>query len=128
MGITKTIPDNNNVITADFIKYMQDDDDVNFIETEPAMTGEDFGYLIHQIPGTMFWLGVDSPYSLHSENMVPHTAAIMSGVNAMTGSFPTRHAFHHELTKRTALTRDSTFLSIKHAERCCNYWLVVTAQ
>lgn len=48
------------------------------------MTGEDFGYLIHQIPGTMFWLGVDSPYSLHSENMVPHTAAIMSGVNAMT--------------------------------------------
>lgn len=86
--------ENNDAITADFIKYMQDDDDVNFIETEPAMTGEDFGYLIHQIPGTMFWLGVDSPYSLHSENMVPHTAAIMSGVNAMTSFLTHRNALH----------------------------------
>ena len=86
--------ENNDAITADFIKYMQEDDDVNFIETEPAMTGEDFGYLIHQIPGTMFWLGVDSPYSLHSENMVPHTAAIMSGVNAMTGFLTHRNALH----------------------------------
>ncbi|AVK63314.1 N-acetyldiaminopimelate deacetylase [Lactobacillus sp. CBA3606] len=77
--------ENNDQITADFMTYMQNDDAVNFIETRPAMTGEDFGYLIHQIPGTMFWLGVDSPYSLHSEHMVPHTSAIMAGVNAMTG-------------------------------------------
>lgn len=77
--------ENNDAITADFIDYMQAKDDVNFIETQPAMTGEDFGYLIQQIPGTMFWLGVDSPYSLHSEHMVPDTSAIMAGVNAMTG-------------------------------------------
>ncbi|MFC6294669.1 N-acetyldiaminopimelate deacetylase [Lactiplantibacillus daoliensis] len=77
--------ENNDAITADFMSYMKHDDEVNFIETRPAMTGEDFGFLIHQIPGTMFWLGVDSPYSLHSEHMVPHTSAIMAGVNAMTG-------------------------------------------
>ncbi|AVK60708.1 N-acetyldiaminopimelate deacetylase [Lactobacillus sp. CBA3605] len=77
--------ENNDQITADFMTYMQNDAAVNFIETQPAMTGEDFGYLIHQIPGTMFWLGVDSPYSLHSEHMVPNTSAIMAGVNAMTG-------------------------------------------
>jgi len=84
--------ENNDQITADFIQYMQNDDTVNFIETRPAMTGEDFGYLIHQIPGTMFWLGVDSPYSLHSEHMVPHTSAIMAGVNAMTGFLTHRNA------------------------------------
>lgn len=84
--------ENNDQITADFIDYMQNDDDVNFIETRPAMTGEDFGYLIHQIPGTMFWLGVDSPYSLHSEHMVPHTSAIMAGVDAMTGYLTHRNA------------------------------------
>ncbi|BDZ31294.1 N-acetyldiaminopimelate deacetylase [Lactiplantibacillus sp. WILCCON 0030] len=77
--------ENNDKITADFMAYMKQAADVNFIETRPAMTGEDFGFLIHQIPGTMFWLGVDSPYSLHSEHMVPHTSAIMAGVNAMTG-------------------------------------------
>ncbi|MFC6181110.1 N-acetyldiaminopimelate deacetylase [Lactiplantibacillus daowaiensis] len=84
--------ENNDVITADFIDYMQAADDVKFIETRPAMTGEDFGYLIHQIPGTMFWLGVDSPYSLHSEHMVPHTSAIMAAVNAMTGFLTHRNA------------------------------------
>ena len=64
---------------------MQHNQDVNFIETAPAMTGEDFGFLLSKIPGTMFWLGVDSPYSLHSEHLAPKEDAIMKGVNAMVG-------------------------------------------
>jgi N-acetyldiaminopimelate deacetylase len=79
--------ENNPAITADFIDYMSHQTDVNFIETKPAMTGEDFGYLISKIPGTMFWLGVDSPYSLHSEKMAPNTAAIEPGIHAITGYF-----------------------------------------
>ncbi|MCP0886283.1 N-acetyldiaminopimelate deacetylase [Ligilactobacillus sp. WILCCON 0076] len=77
--------ENNKKTTAYFIDYMQHNQDVNFIETAPAMTGEDFGFLLSKIPGTMFWLGVDSPYSLHSEHLAPKEDAIMKGVNAMVG-------------------------------------------
>lgn len=84
--------ENDPDITADFISYMESQVDVNFIETKPAMTGEDFGYLISKIPGTMFWLGVDSPYSLHSEKMAPNTDAIVAGVSAITGYLKHRSA------------------------------------
>lgn len=77
--------ENNPEITADFIDYMKHADGVEFIETKPAMTGEDFGFLLSKIPGTMFWLGVDSPYSLHSEKMAPDTTAIAKGISAITG-------------------------------------------
>lgn len=77
--------ENNDETTADFISYMKNREDVEFIETKPAMTGEDFGFLISKIPGTMFWLGVDSPYSLHSEHLAPREEAIAMGVRAMTG-------------------------------------------
>lgn len=69
---------------------MKNEDDVDFVETLPAMTGEDFGYLISKIPGTMFWLGVDSPYSLHSEYLAPKEESIMLGVNAITGYLKNR--------------------------------------
>ena len=49
------------------------------------MTGEYVGFLISKIPGTMFWLGVESPYSLHSEHLAPKEEAIMKGVTAMVG-------------------------------------------
>lgn len=77
--------ENNHETTTDFIKYMKNNQSVNFIETKPAMTGEDFGFLLSKIPGTMFWLGVNSPYSLHSEKMAPDTNAIFPGIQAMTG-------------------------------------------
>ncbi len=42
---------------------MQNAPDVEFIETEPKMTGEDFGYLLSKFPGTMFWLGVNDVHA-----------------------------------------------------------------
>ncbi|WP_416354186.1 N-acetyldiaminopimelate deacetylase [Agrilactobacillus fermenti] len=75
--------ENNPELTANFIDFMKQAPDVNFIETQPAMTGEDFGFLLSKIPGTMFWLGVDSPYALHSDHMAPHEAAIQIGLNAI---------------------------------------------
>ncbi|MFT9098613.1 N-acetyldiaminopimelate deacetylase [Liquorilactobacillus sp.] len=77
--------ENNYKTTKEFISYMSNNKNVVFEKTEPAMTGEDFGFLLSKIPGTMFWLGVDSPYSLHSEHLAPKEEAIKKGVDAMTG-------------------------------------------
>lgn len=67
---------NNKQTTDQFIQFMTQETDVNFIEAKVAMTGEDFGYLLSKVPGTMFWLGVDSPYSLHSAKFDPKEEAI----------------------------------------------------
>ncbi|WP_409022768.1 N-acetyldiaminopimelate deacetylase [Dellaglioa sp. P0083] len=75
--------ENDDGRTENFIRFMKNDPEVSFIETQPAMTGEDFGFLLSKIPGTMFWLGVDSPYSLHSEFLAPKESAIDAGVLAM---------------------------------------------
>lgn len=76
--------ENDESKTENFIRFMKNDSEVSFVETQPAMTGEDFGFLLSKIPGTMFWLGVDSPYSLHSEFLAPKEVAIDAGVLAMT--------------------------------------------
>lgn len=77
--------ENNPALTRRFIDYMQQALDVNFIETAPAMTGEDFGYLLAQFPGTMFWLGVEDDSQLHSATLTPNEDAIQKGVDAITG-------------------------------------------
>ncbi|MEE6634924.1 N-acetyldiaminopimelate deacetylase [Limosilactobacillus pontis] len=77
--------ENDPSLTKRFIDYMQQNPDVNFIETAPAMTGEDFGYLLAQFPGTMFWLGVDDDSQLHSATLTPKDDAIQKGVDAITG-------------------------------------------
>ena len=71
-------------ITREFIQYMANDDEIDFTTCEPAMTGEDFGYIINQIPGTMFWLGVgDVEHSLHDSRLSPNETAIETGVKAI---------------------------------------------
>ena len=77
--------ENDPVLTKNFINYMKQNNQVTFEETEPKMTGEDFGYLLNKIPGTMFWLGVDSPGALHSADFLPKEAAIKQGVDAIIG-------------------------------------------
>lgn len=77
--------ENNPELTKRFIKYMSTAKDVNYIETAPAMTGEDFGYLLAKFPGTMFWLGVEDDSQLHSATLKPKESAIIRGVNAITG-------------------------------------------
>lgn len=77
--------ENNPELTKRFIAYMEQKPEVNFVETAPAMTGEDFGYLLAKFPGTMFWLGVDDNSQLHSATLTPNEAAIQRGVDAITG-------------------------------------------
>ncbi|GEO58218.1 N-acetyldiaminopimelate deacetylase [Companilactobacillus bobalius] len=77
--------ENDPQLTKKFIKYMQNQPSVDFVETEPKMTGEDFGYLLNKIPGTMFWLGVESSGALHSHDFLPKEDAIKKGVDAIVG-------------------------------------------
>lgn len=77
--------ENNLELTQRFISYMKSAPDVDFIETAPAMTGEDFGFLLAKFPGTMFWLGVDDNDQLHSATLTPKEEAIQHGVDAITG-------------------------------------------
>ncbi|WP_297950528.1 N-acetyldiaminopimelate deacetylase [uncultured Lactobacillus sp.] len=78
--------ENNPELTKKFINYMRNNPEVDFIETKPKMTGEDFGFLLAKFPGTMFWLGVGDPDSqLHSATLNPDEKSIMRGINAIKG-------------------------------------------
>ncbi|GAK47989.1 N-acetyldiaminopimelate deacetylase [Secundilactobacillus oryzae JCM 18671] len=85
--------ENDPALTANFINYMKENESIEFIETAPAMTGEDFGYLLSKIPGTMFWLGVGDDAQLHSATLTPDESAIQAGVDAITG-FMTYRMLH----------------------------------
>ncbi|MCA5012735.1 N-acetyldiaminopimelate deacetylase [Enterococcus sp. S22(2020)] len=67
---------NDQVTTERFMRFMEREEEVSFYEAGVAMTGEDFGYLLSKVPGTMFWLGVDSAYGLHSAKFDPKEEAI----------------------------------------------------
>ena len=42
-----------------------------------AMTGEDFGYFVKEIPGAMFWSGANCSYGLHQSKMNPDEALLL---------------------------------------------------
>ncbi|KRN03546.1 N-acetyldiaminopimelate deacetylase [Holzapfeliella floricola] len=75
--------ENDDKLTAQFIEFMSTHQDVNFVETTPAMTGEDFGYLLSKIPGTMFWLGVEDTHPLHSQYFSPSEEALKTAPEAI---------------------------------------------
>ena len=78
--------ENDDTTTALFMTYMTQATDVDFSEIAPAMTGEDFGFLLQKFPGTMFWLGVGDPtHALHNAGLSPDEAALQPGVDAMVG-------------------------------------------
>ena len=58
-------------MTADFLKFAEQDASTISIECDAAMTGEDFGYFLQEIPGLLFWAGVDSSYGLHNAKLNP---------------------------------------------------------
>jgi len=72
--------ENNPELAREAMDFFRNRENVNLIDCLPAMTGADFGYLLHQIPGVMFWLGVDTPYALHHPKMSPNEAALSFAV------------------------------------------------
>ena len=75
--------ENTPELTKNFIDFMQDNHPEQFTITEPAMTGEDFGYLLSKIPGTMFWLGVEDDHPLHSAALSPKEEALAPAVSTI---------------------------------------------
>ncbi|AVQ98893.1 N-acetyldiaminopimelate deacetylase [Oceanobacillus iheyensis] len=65
-----------------FSKVMKENN-IKFDTAPAAMTGEDFGYMLKEIPGFMFWLGVSSPYGLHHAQLNPNEEALSVGVKAV---------------------------------------------
>lgn len=68
--------ENNPELADELISFFKESDTINMIECLPAMTGEDFGFLLSKVKGVMFWLGVDTPYPLHHAKMSPDEGAI----------------------------------------------------
>ncbi|MYL56940.1 amidohydrolase [Virgibacillus halodenitrificans] len=74
---------NQKIYVDTFIKTMAASG-IHFEESNAAMTGEDFGYMLKEIPGFMFWLGVDSPYGLHHAMLNPDEKALEVGVKSVS--------------------------------------------
>ncbi|MDG3132563.1 N-acetyldiaminopimelate deacetylase [Streptococcus suis] len=83
--------ENNPELADDLMTYFDAMDGVEMIECAPAMTGEDFGYLLHKVPGVMFWLGVDTPYPLHNPRLSPKEEVLPFAVDKL-GQFLKRKA------------------------------------
>ncbi|RIW29500.1 N-acetyldiaminopimelate deacetylase [Bacillus salacetis] len=75
---------NDEEATRRFIRYLKDKQDVNLVICDEAMTGEDFGYMLEEIPGFMFWLGVDSDHGLHHAKLNPDEKAIDFAISTVT--------------------------------------------
>lgn len=78
---------NDEATTSEFIEYCENQEKVNLVICDEAMTGEDFGYFLKEIPGFMLWLGVDSEYGLHNANLSPKEEAIPFAIDVMYGYF-----------------------------------------
>lgn len=76
--------ENNPKLARELMDFFQEKEGVELIDIEPAMTGEDFGYLLSKVNGVMFWLGIDSPYALHHPQMSPNEEALAIGVEAVS--------------------------------------------
>lgn len=76
--------ENNPGLAQELMAFFTDEDGVNLIDCLPAMTGEDFGYILNKVPGVMFWLGIDTPYALHHPKMSPNEAAIPFAVEKIS--------------------------------------------
>ncbi|MGG1571553.1 N-acetyldiaminopimelate deacetylase [Fictibacillus sp. NRS-1165] len=67
---------NDEELTDEFISFLKTEKPAEFYHCREAMTGEDFGYFLKDIPGFMFWLGVDCDFGLHHSRIEPKEEAI----------------------------------------------------
>jgi len=74
---------NDSALTTSFMEWLTTTDAAKLVVCTEAMTGEDFGYFLDEIPGFMFWLGVDTPYGLHHAKLAPNEDAIAMAVDVM---------------------------------------------
>lgn len=79
---------NEEKLTDAFINWVEQEcPDVTVIRCSAAMTGEDFGYFLSEIPGFLFWLGVQTPYGLHHAKIEPNEEAIDVAIRLVSRYF-----------------------------------------
>lgn len=78
---------NHPELTREFMNWATSTNAVHLIECTEAMTGEDFGYFLAEIPGFLFWLGVDTPYGLHNGKLEPNEEAIDVAIRLVSRYF-----------------------------------------
>lgn len=71
-------------LTHEFMEWAEQDGTVQVIQCKEAMTGEDFGYFLKEIPGFMFWLGTESSFGLHNSKIDPGEKAIPLAIELLT--------------------------------------------
>jgi N-acetyldiaminopimelate deacetylase len=71
---------NHEETTREFMNFIKKSNSMTLVECKEAMTGEDFGYMLKEIPGFMFWLGVASDYGLHHSKLNPNEQAIEQAI------------------------------------------------
>lgn len=74
---------NDETLTEKFTDLL-DERGYEWRRADQAMTGEDFGYMLKEIPGFMFWLGVDSKAGLHQATLKPKEEALEYGVSIVS--------------------------------------------
>lgn len=82
--------ENNPQLADELMTYFEQVDGVEMIDCSPAMTGEDFGYLLNKVPGVMFWLGVDTPYPLHNPRLSPKEEVLPFAVDKLSDFLKTK--------------------------------------
>jgi N-acetyldiaminopimelate deacetylase len=76
---------NHQAFTHQFMSFVRESmPDVSVITCSEAMTGEDFGYFLRDIPGFLFWLGVNTPYGLHHAKIEPNEGAIEVAIRVVS--------------------------------------------
>ncbi|MCD6631487.1 N-acetyldiaminopimelate deacetylase [Lactococcus cremoris] len=75
--------ENNPKLAKELMDFFRNETKANLIDIAPAMTGEDFGYLLSKIPGVMFWLGINSEAPLHSQKMKADEGVLDFAVEAI---------------------------------------------
>ncbi|MGE7602230.1 N-acetyldiaminopimelate deacetylase [Peribacillus sp. NPDC097675] len=75
---------NDEKLTSEFMDFTEQSTEVQLYRCTEAMTGEDFGYMLKEIPGFMFWLGVASDYGLHHAKLTPDEESIELAINHLT--------------------------------------------
>ena len=82
--------ENNPQLADELMTFFEQVDGVEMIDCPPAMTGEDFGFLLNKVPGVMFWLGVDTPYPLHNPRLSPKEEVLPFAVDKLSDFLKTK--------------------------------------
>ncbi|RLQ90614.1 N-acetyldiaminopimelate deacetylase [Falsibacillus albus] len=80
---------NDEELTRQFISFLKKHPGIEFVNCKEAMTGEDFGYMLYEIPGFMCWLGVQSEFGLHHAKLNPNEDAIPFAIDTMVNYIQT---------------------------------------